>query len=234
MSRTLKVEARYFRSNAIGVLLAMIAAIILGDIIVALIMAFADDAKAGVPLGGMFACMILFVFAFLSACTSATRNFNIAVYMGQTRRDWLVASCLSGLICMELLTVIVIGLVFLERHFLSYAYPTLPIEGEITMASLRWFFPGLPFIMSLGMLSGILALRFGRAMIWIYTTAWVVFCLNMERAFRLGITAFGPIIDRIAAATGRWFYLSAALIFLLLAAGVMAVNWMLLRRQMAA
>ena len=234
MSRSLKAEIRLQRTNMLWMLGFVLASAVFGYILMNIIViAVGNEAQSWVPMGSFFACMMLVGVVFVMEALAAMKQFNLAVQMGQTRKGWFLFHFLVQLIYSEVLALAVTGVVYLEKALVSAFHMELPMEPVLTMDILGWLYPALPLIMSIGLLCGILALKFGRVMVGIYMVLWIGFCLNSERVSVLVVRLLRPAGGWLDSAAGNFSYPVGSLILLLIAGAVMGIGWILLRKQMA-
>ena len=160
--------------------------------------------------------------------------FNWHVGFGRTRKSFFICDMATEF-CWNLLSLIIIwGLSFAEGGILKLFYG--PYKEEIKALWGIWFGCMIPVLALLLVLmrelTGTLIMRFGNKAFWVMWALWMIICLVPGKIKSFKTSALGKLIEKITvwiigmSVTG-WIIMGIVLVIL-----IMAVSWMLMRKQM--
>lgn len=168
--------------------------------------------------------------------TNMVNVFNYAVSMGRTRRRFFPAYALGIFFAALVLEAAVVLLHAAERARLRLMYPNLGIDDPAGIM-LHWniLLPIALLATTVGVLCGVLIIKFGRMALWIMSILWGLVCIGMPRGIEVLLEHPDNPLARLVISGAEWLLSLGAIGLIVLAAAVcmilLAVSYLLLRRQ---
>lgn len=164
-----------------NVLGAMLLGFLLGIFMVAVIVQVADADSYGI-IGSMMAMIIWLAMVVLKGAISLEKQFNIAVGLGETRKEFIICQFMSMFAntVIELLVLMVLNI--LEKKLWEAVYP-FPCELDVVTGffRVRSVLAVIFLAPSLTMFFGMLILKFQKKAFWFLWGFWMVGSLGLAR-----------------------------------------------------
>ena len=205
---------------------------IFGFVLYQILLVFAEDTGAYVPLGTILAAFTGAIFAATLTITQMGLYFNVEVSMGCIRKHFF----LSYTVCVCAASLFAAGMVILfcmaENALNGALHPELPVKLEILPYLLRWSAPAAILLVIATLFGGALILRFGRPARIALLTVWIIVCIGFPQMVN---AASDSVLGRLANAcikavssvpAGAW-----GIIGVLFSIAALGSSYLFLRRQ---
>ena len=184
-------------------------------------------------MGTVMAWILFCLMSVMLGMFATTGYFNGHVGFSRTRKSFFLCD-LATEFCWNLLNLLFIwGFSFIEGGILKTFYRAYPEEFKgIWGLWLGWVLPALALALAaFRELTGALILRFGKKVFWVMWGLWMIICIVPGKIGRDKNGTAAKIMNEIAARIKEvplagWAVMGVLLLLLLL-----AVSWMLLRKQ---
>ena len=184
------------------------------------------------PLGTLFAMILLcanMIFFIMVLCVT---NFNNAVGMGRTRKEYYLCFVIESFITNFFGYLLLLLLRVLEIRFLNLAYKGIAIETKMSM--LNQVGIGTVIILAgvgLGTLFGALAMKYGKKIFWIIWVIWMLLCTGapkiIERFFRFSAEGEKQVLEFLSGMTKMdW-----CIVGIVVALVFYGISWLIMRKQ---
>lgn len=195
-----------------------------------------SDDYGVVPLGTMFAMMIMGFLPLLIGMLGQYQSFNCFITFGKTRKRFFVCDLAVNFIWYLITGILIIGLYYLESGMFRLFYADYPREVIFSVRLLVWAVPAAAFVqVILRMFLGSVIMRFGKKALWIIWAFWMAVCILPVRIADFiksgaheGAAGVFHKIAGVAEAVPLAVWGTAGVV-LLLVLGV--ISWRLIRKQ---
>lgn len=213
------------------------AAWLIGSVMMAVVFHFnpaEDRPEAGIAT--LLAAMILLFYVLIVGIFGFATEFNLAVGMGLTRKQFMPAYLAATFMIEAVLAVFLYGLHFLETQGMRFFYSDLKEARAVgTILFSGYLIPGLLLLSAVQIFVGSILLKYGRKVMWFFWALWMVLCLlpgriseamadepdTLPARFGFGVQ---KVLQALDGAVG-------IVLFLAVLSALLAVSVCLIRRQ---
>lgn len=181
--RTFKQVFRIYKQDILSYILFPAVGAIIGIVIVYVIMAADGSGEDYGKLGTMFALLLGAIIIFFGEIFYFQQEFNMAISMGKTRKDFIPAKYILSFIKCALCLAVILFINRLEDFIYTAVYPNAVCElgfdmflGNVGLCIL--FIVVLPVII---LVLGGLYMKFANKVFWILYGIWMLACLFLPR-----------------------------------------------------
>ena len=180
MFKQLLSTMKLHKQTPLGIVLCEVFAFLLGFGLVCLVLTTDTTTDSHVTLGTIFALAGLVIYFFVGAFTYV-QDFNLAISMGKTRREFLITHVLEQLLCVAAGYALLLLLSLLEGQLYGLMFPWAYSEFSLLSVLLDWrlalgVIPGVVIVM---MFLGAMHCRFGKTFAVIAYFVWLACCMSL-------------------------------------------------------
>lgn len=209
------------------------AAWLIGMVIVLLVCKLGGE-NSYITLGSLFGVMVMTLLFVFGEVFSFLQEFNLAISMGQIRRNFVWMYQLVSAVEIAILVFMLFLMHKLELLVYGLAMQEISPEFQLdVLFQLKYVIPAIIGTVAVEMLLQALFLRFGMKAFWGIWFAWMLVCiaptrlLHNEKALAYAGKFFAPVIG-LASNGGLVFWMVSGLLII---AVMMGIAWNMLRKQ---
>lgn len=185
--------AKIERINIRMIAIAMAATYVIGIGIACFYVNIGQGSSYYIPIGTGIAMIMTAITQVIMRVVTFSNNFNIAVSMGVTRREFLIGYQLFNLAELVVFTVCFWVLYLMEGLFARLCFPKEPmIENMNVLFQIKVIVPFLLVLCCLEIFVEAVTMRFGAKAWWTLWAFWMAMCLGIPRMIERGIKGMLP------------------------------------------
>lgn len=215
MLKQLWKDVRLNIHDLLVMLAAMAGGMVLGVVMVCIIMHVDADPGSWFCMGTLFCCLVGVVFQLIRGAFGYSTEFQLALAMGCTRREFMVSYFLRALISGAIVLALTRLVYSLELHLYTALFPQYGNDADFSVI-FRWNVLLIAiFAMALiPMFLGSLYSRYGKKGMAAFYVIWLFCCFVLPRMFH---EEFGPgVLDQVAFRLRHIIFLVPAPIWIVL------------------
>lgn len=193
----------------------------------------ADPETTVFHLGSLMAVVGLMATAFFYESQEMYMSANFALGMGAVRKQFYPMTLLAAVIRYSIVALVIWLLDCLEGFKLSVLYPGHEVEQMFGDHGLSFgsIYAMMIFVVSLGILFGVLMLRFGRNVFWVIWALWMAVFILGPRAIENLAHTHPEVLEKLAGIVQNHTTLVTLLTALVVSLIMMAGGWLSFRKQ---
>lgn len=225
--------AKIERINIRMIVIAMAATYVVGMGIACLCMNIGKKSLYYIPIGTGMAMIMTAIMQVIMRVVTFSNNFNIAVSMGVTRREFLIGYQLFNLAELVVFTVCFWVLYLMEGLFARLCFPKEPmIENMNVLFQIKVIVPFLLVLCCLEIFVEAVTMRFGAKAWWTLWAFWMAMCLGGPKLLVKGLKGLLPAgvqkLGSLLVAGGPVLWVSCSAVFLVV---LLIVSWNIMKKQ---
>ncbi len=185
----------------VGILIIQCIAFLVGTVILHVVMHF--DPSESFEIATLLAAMIVVFVGVAMGMVYYERNFNLAISMGVTRKDYITGYILSTIMIEGIAVIVLYIMHWIEKFEIRLFYSASAQEvGIEKVLDGKYVLPIIILFIGITVLFGALAMRFGKKIYVIIYFLWIMMCIlpgRLSDAYEEGrTTIFTQIADAIS------------------------------------
>jgi hypothetical protein len=154
---------------------------ILGTILLAIVMK-TDNEPTTFEIGTALVSMLLAFYVLIIGALSYGQEFNMAIQMGVTRKQFTPAYFITSLIFVSVNVLVIYGFHFIENFEIATFYASYEKDTGIEQFLLSWnIIPLILLLAALPQFIGCLTMKFGKKAFWVIWALWMIGCMLPSR-----------------------------------------------------
>ena len=225
------IQCKSRKTELLQYLGIMAGAFVVGFIILLIVMGQTEENESAATAGTMMAVVLIVFIHFFATIISFVGQFNLAVSMGATRKNFVANYALFNMSEILLLEIGLVILGNLEKFIASRLFPNVVMEIDMTkFFDWKYLLAAIVVLTVSEIFLGAVILRFGMKFFWVLWAIWMLAALlplNISKNEKLSgeLAKIGFMIGGKITPAG--IVTAVSLVCLIL----IAITWKILKRQ---
>ena len=200
MLEMIKKQFQIRYKDLFGILATAAASFAASTILLTVIMAYGKE-NTVFEIGTFMVIVMIIVLSIMVGTVKFTTQFNNAISMGKTRKNFFVSYTVVTIVMTSLEAIMVYAFHYIERMEFRIFYTAIPLEFDMsTVLRVPYVMMAVLLCSTLQLLLGSMVLRFGRKFFWAIWAVYMMICLLPSRVEK----AMDSGSDSVLATFGRW------------------------------